>query len=229
MMEQPNSSRGELEQRDSSPVPASAKRWLLRSLAAILAVVIAMETYPRAWPGGNWMKSYLTPITNRLGLWQGEWPLFAPNPTLNNAWISAELRGPDGTYAMWNSPYWATESGWEKFRNFRKVNYTNRLPFREILAGQDLADHLLKHEFKLDLRAVESPEDDEKLANEQSVEDVVAEASLIKPSSKAGVWRMDLYYNKLNLSLPAEGGFPSRDEATWISTSKKLLTREYLP
>ena len=216
----------------SQATNATLARWFVRGLAAVLTLSIVIETLPSKFWGVSTLKRYVSPLNNRLGLGQGEWPLFAPDPKINNAWISAELRGPDGSFQIWNSPYWATKGNWDKFRHFRMMNYGNRLPFRELIAGQDFADYLVNKEFHLDLQPVETEEDDleskESAANKCMANE--SEANRIAtagPLQQAGAWKLDLYYNRLNISLPAEGGFPSRDDTTWISTSKKLLTREY--
>jgi hypothetical protein len=204
---------------------AQPQRWAVRILAGALTLSIAVETMPGEFWGAATLKRYSNFITNRIGVWQGEWPLFAPDPIINNSWISAELWRPDGTLAnTWNSPYWAGESGFEKFRNFRMLNYYNRLVFREIVVGQDLADYLLKHEFGFDMRPVDvSAEGEEPTQADGKVKTAGHNQTL------PGSWQLVLHRNRLNISLPEEGGFPTREETTWVSTSKRFFTREYIP
>ena len=78
--------------------------------------VIIIEVLPYNFRGKqigstNYVKECIAPATRFAGLWQGEWPLFAPNPGINNSWISAEIEAPTGELECWNSTYWATTSG----------------------------------------------------------------------------------------------------------------------
>ncbi|MEZ6136484.1 MAG: hypothetical protein R3C53_16435 [Pirellulaceae bacterium] len=86
-----------------------AKRWAIRLFVLTMFGIIAIETLPRRI---NWSsqpvefgpvqdaKAMISPFTCQTGLWQGEWPLFAPDPILNNAWLSAEIHDPDGKLTM---------------------------------------------------------------------------------------------------------------------------------
>lgn len=87
----------------------------------------------------------LSAALQRVGLSQGEWKMFAPNPVINNGWYSAEIRSLSGEVAHWDSPIWAGKNGWDKFVNFRQMNYYNRLPSpRNSPATFDLADYLAR-------------------------------------------------------------------------------------
>jgi hypothetical protein len=192
--------------------PLSYRRMGVRLFVLAMSAIILIETLPRDWGGKSiggiaQAKTHLSPWTSRLGLWQGEWPLFAPNPVLNNAWVSADIRERQGATIHWNSTYWATASSWEKFRHFRKVNYFNRMPFRGSSVAYDFADYIARQELGRDVQAVETD---------------------VNGRSNA-TWTMQLNHNQLNMSPPNDGPLPSREETIWIATSSHLATRGYEP
>jgi hypothetical protein len=180
-----------------------------------------------------------------LGISQGEWSLFAPNPTLNNAWFSAELYAPDGTLTTWNSTYWGTASGTQKFREFRMLNFSNRLSRRDPLARDDFADYVARKMLGPQTRAVvlpakgihaasESTDPTGRYSSEADFGASSLPASGLSESSSVVAdslprWRLVLYRSQLQMTLPADGTFPSRDETVWISSSQQLVEREYLP
>lgn len=232
--------------RETNNERSSVRRWLARVVAGSLALTIAIETCPRQFWGAQVAKEILSPVTARTGLWQGEWPLFAPDPVLNNAWLSAELTAPDGTLETWNSTYWASSSGWDKFRHFRMMNYANRIATRKLSARRDLAAYLLRDVFHRELTPLDDhdPGDHEPddlaqhpllSANPKNATPNVPGSSNANlfPEETSGPeeqrWRLVLYRNRMDLALPDDGSLPSRDETTWILSSRPFLIREYRP
>ncbi len=208
----------------NEPVPAIQlslwRRWLIKLFVATLLLVIAIQCTPRQFAWIDLAKDASGPLARRLGLSQGEWSLFAPEPTLNNAWFSAEIYAPDGTLTSWNSTYWGTASGAQKFRDFRMMNFGNRLSRRDPLAREDFADYLARKMIGPNARAVVTAEGDTQPAREGSSE---------MPSSPAERWRLVLFRSQLKMTLPADGTLPSRNETLWISSSQQLVEREYQP
>jgi hypothetical protein len=152
------------------------------------------------------MKWHFSAALGRVGLWQGQWTLFAPNPKINNAWLAAEVYRPDGTqHEFWSSTYWADTSGWERFRGFRHINYNNRIQTQGQQAANDLADYLAR----------------------RLIGPTAVPIDVDQPLDSR--WRLVLSRNELNLSLPDNGQLPTRDETLWISTSQNLTVREYQP
>jgi hypothetical protein len=115
----------------------------IRCFALLIICVAVIDVLPRSW---NWLavpKQYLTAVLNRVGLWQGEWPMFAPDPIINNGWFTAEIHAIDGSVTQWDSPYWYLQSGWDKFVRFRHMDFFNRLPLlHNRPAAEDFADYL---------------------------------------------------------------------------------------
>ena len=123
----------------------SPKRALIRGFALLAIAVIVLDTLPRNWGWLTGTKQAVSSVLNRVGLWQGEWPLFAPDPVVNNGWFTAEIRDPDGTVTRWNSPFWSEASAWDKFVGFRYIDYFNRLTLpSNFPAADDFADYLAR-------------------------------------------------------------------------------------
>ncbi len=179
------------------------KRRAVRFFFCLFLCVLVVDAVPDELPGAGQAKWFVGPFLNRTGLWQGQWTLFAPNPKINNAWISAEVYAPDGSQsAFWNSTYWAETSTWERFSGFRHINYNNRIQTQGKRAADDLADFLA--------RSLITP-------------------TAVATTDRQAARRLVLSRTELNVVLPDDGTLPSRDETLWISTSQNLTVREYQP
>jgi hypothetical protein len=166
------------------------------------------------------LKLACSPVLNRVGLWQGSWALFAPNPAINNAWLSVDVTAPDGTQQTWNSTYWSETSSWERFRRYRFINYNNRIASVDKAAADNFADYMACQLISPDARPLPATESEETANSGQN-------AGL--ESHEGRVWRLSVYRNLFTLSLPEDGSFPLREEAIWLSTSRNLTLRQYLP
>ncbi len=171
-------------------------------------LVILIDTAPPQLFGVKQAQARLHPLLNFCGLWQGRWTLFAPNPKINNSWLSAEVYEPNGKLnEIWNSIYWPETNGWERFRGFRHINYNNRIQTVNKEAADDFADYLARHLIAATAHSV----------------------PLDGSTASSGRWRIVLSRNELNISLPDDGTLPTREETLWIVASKNLTVREYLP
>ena len=97
-----------------------------RIFLLIVMVLITIDV----WPVQRWNRIAKQPVAQSLdmiGLRQGSWAMFTPNPVLNNRWFSAEMTTKDGKITNWDSPLWSRASVWDKFVQFRHVNYYNRV------------------------------------------------------------------------------------------------------
>jgi hypothetical protein len=125
------------------------RRAAVRLAVLVIASAMILDTLPYSWKWLAGPKQYLSRVLNPLGLWQGEWPLFAPDPVINNGWLTAELQSTDGTLEQWDSPLWSQASGWEKFAGFRHVDYYNHVPLpANYPARDDLLDYLIRRAAK---------------------------------------------------------------------------------
>lgn len=197
--------------RAEPAVTGRIRRAAIRIFFLAFAVVLFIDTTPANWAWLRPAKRFVCPLLNYCGLWQGQWTLFAPAPILNNAWLSAEIYGPDGTrQKVWNSTYWANSRGWDRFVGFRQMNYRNRTSAMDPRAVADYADYLARQLISPTAHAVNLP-------------DSVPSENTPQP------WRVVLSRNQLNIVMPDDGTLPKRDETIWISSSKNLLVREYQP
>lgn len=121
----------------------AVKPWIVRFFVLAMIVSILLETIPSFLTVFNPVKKPVNRILQHLGLAQGDWPLFAPNPVLNNGTVEADILDDKQQHFRWRSPDWSTQSVSEKFFMFRQMNYFQRLP-RNHLACQDFADYLLQ-------------------------------------------------------------------------------------
>ena len=90
-------------------------------------LVLAIDSAPIL---GKWhqdLKDELDPYLDVTGLWIGGWQLFAPEPDKVNSYLSAEVRFADGKAAFIRSPEWRSMSASERFLNFRKAEYFDKI------------------------------------------------------------------------------------------------------
>ncbi len=104
-----------------SPLPP---RYLLNAFIALIVAVIALDTLPQS-PGA--LRRNLTPILARLGINQGYWNLFAPDPDRANTRLKAEITYRDGEKRTWHGPHWSTVSIWEKWAGHRRFEWYDHI------------------------------------------------------------------------------------------------------
>ena len=118
-------------------------------------VVIFLDIIPPSWPMFSQPKQWLSNVLNRVGLWQGQWSMFAPDPILNNAYLSAEFEDNQGNKTYWDSPDWKKTGNLEKFYGFRHLNFFNRIYLdQNNRALKDFADFLVRTEGRPTVRSV---------------------------------------------------------------------------
>ncbi len=187
------------------------KRWCIRIFVVFAFAIIAIDTSPAIWPYATDTKLAVRRGLDATGLWQGEWPLFAPDPVINNAWITAEIYSADGDLQYWNSPYWADVAALHKFRQFRQINYYTRLPFNGQTAINDFCDYIARQQIgpgvKGSARKADQPND--------------------WSEGKSSSWRLRLVRNKLNFVAQADGSLLPRSDVIWVSSSEQLADRVY--
>lgn len=89
------------------------------TLGLIDATPVTSPTHAR-------LKSAADPFLDKIGLWQGDWRLFAPDPRSINVIVSARFVG-DGVSLEWNSPDWRELSLLEKFFFVRHTKFYDAL------------------------------------------------------------------------------------------------------
>jgi hypothetical protein len=198
-----------------APAMGHRKVVAIRIFVAVCAVAIAIETLPSSWlairPAKNWLNMKL----GYLGLSQGDWPLFAPNPVLKNGMISAEVSDSKHQQAMWNSPDWARSSSWQKFYRFRHMNYFQRVG-KNRLALSDLADYLHL--------AIPGREPARPSVRWSESNEILPPAQLVPP-----ILFVKLYQHRQSMVLIDKAPLPKQSDTTWSNQSSFLLRREYSP
>ena len=77
------------------------------------------------------LNDWVDPMLNRTSIWQSNWNLFAPEIDHWNSGIECVITWDDGTESVWTHPDWTTASRWERFRNFRRIEYYERLTLNQ--------------------------------------------------------------------------------------------------
>lgn len=97
--------------------------WRLYFLNAFIALIVAaviIDTLPQS-PFA--LREAISPTLVRLGIKQGSWDLFAPEPDHINTRIRAEITYRDGERRDWQGPDWTKVSTWEKWVGHRRFEW----------------------------------------------------------------------------------------------------------
>ena len=92
-------------------------------IGALLALILldGLPTTPEP------VRALIDPMVDRLGIWQGPWHLFSPNPDGQNHRFRAEITYYDGTEFEWHSPAWRELSSGERFLKHRESEYLDHV------------------------------------------------------------------------------------------------------
>ena len=90
-------------------------------------LVIAIDAVPSTCTAHQRLKDSLDPALDVTGLWQESWRLFAPEPDSINTRVTAVVTYDDGSQSVWKSPEWTDYSAWQKFTDFRHMEYFDKL------------------------------------------------------------------------------------------------------
>jgi hypothetical protein len=132
-----------------------SRRKAARLIFCTAVLVILLDILPPTWPWLSRPKHWLSQVLNRVGLWQGQWTMFAPDPVLENALLSVEFKINDQKSEEWNSPDWKHVGILEKFYRFRHVNFFNRIHLdRNRAALNDFSDYLATHDRQASIRSL---------------------------------------------------------------------------
>lgn len=193
---------------------ARVKRVAVRIGFLGVALVLVLDTLPW-WNIVYVPKLYELYVAEPIGLWQGEWTLFAPNPFLDNGWMSADLRDQNGNRYVWNSPHWVEKGIVEKFTKFRHLNYYNRIySINNRIAADDLADNLARRPFDLQ----PGFNDPLKLFGEPP-----------PPAEPGPIVEVKLFHVSKTMSLAPDSPLPRKDDILWILRTEYLTTRNVEP
>ncbi len=202
---------------DSCDLPPTERRrrfWVRLSFLVIASALI-LDVCPW-WPLLNRPKQALSSVLNRIGLCQGEWPLFAPNPIVDNGWFSADLTDKEGNRFTWNSPHWVQTNSWDRFYKFRHLNFYNRLHLlHNAPAVNDFSDYLA--------RTISTDPKNRTV-------DITTELPKSEPNPSdrsSPVREVKVYKISKLMMLTEEGTLPTRDETIWTLRTELLSKKEY--
>jgi hypothetical protein len=102
---------------------------LLKTCCAntIIVVVLALMLL-QAWPGVPiWLSWGPTYVADLLGLSQGTWSMFTPDPDNENHRLGAIIEYEDGLIVEWESPYWPDQNSFERFAGHRRSEYIDAM------------------------------------------------------------------------------------------------------
>ncbi len=170
---------------------------LKRTLFLLIAGVMILDVVPPEWVYWQWVKDANSRLTNSLGIWQGQWPLFAPNPVLNNGGVLAELHWDNGDKTTWESPVWGRTSPAQRFVQFRTMNFYDRLVTPKFyLARFDFADYLYRQS-----------------SSSSHQGPIVTQIQLLSLRKK--------------MVIDEEDPFPLREETMWMNQTENLAEKSY--
>jgi hypothetical protein len=113
----------------------------VNAFIATIVLFVAIDTLPQSPKA---LRTTLTPLLIRMGINQGEWNLFAPEPDIVNTRIRAEITYRDGETRQWRSPDWAKVSAWEKWVGHRHVEWYDHIISNETAAWESWCRHLAR-------------------------------------------------------------------------------------
>lgn len=108
--------------------PATLKRWCTNALIAAVVGTIAFDTLPQA-PAA--LHRVIEPTLVRLGVNQGPWYLFSPEPDKTNTRYRAEIAYRDGERRTWEAPVWAQASAWDKWAGHRHFEWYDHIGWQK--------------------------------------------------------------------------------------------------
>jgi len=217
------------------------KRIAVKAFVLSLASLIAIDTAPIAMVASDGpfefiydLKVCLRPVLRAIGLWQGEWQLFAPDPVLSNSWWTIEAKGAlaaelddsigqsAGTLQLtngysWNTPFWGEVSALEKTYKRRHVSYFRRMSDFPRMVVRDYMDYWVRERFGDRLQPMKDQPSD--YLNGVPLE----EKSFAEPAEL----ELIVYRNEMKLAFPDDGSLPNREETTWMSVTEKYVHRRY--
>ena len=96
---------------------ARLRLYAINAFIAAMLAILAIDALPQTPVG---VQLLIQPTLTRLGIYQGTWTLFAPDPDRTNTRLRAEITYRDGERATWTMPDWRKVSAWEMFVTHRR-------------------------------------------------------------------------------------------------------------
>src|SRR5688500_12947717 len=94
-------------------------RLKLIAINAFIAAIVAFMLIDSLPQSPQALQLAVQPIVQRIGVHQGPWSMFAPDPDRLNLRMRAEITYRDGQTAEWHSPEWRSQSLGERWTRHR--------------------------------------------------------------------------------------------------------------
>jgi len=186
---------------------------LIRAFVIVFAIAVGVDIIPDSWVSHSVIRTHARRGLGYLGLAQGEWSLFAPNPGMRTGFIVGEVRDGAGNIAVWKSPDWSQESIATKFLKFRHLNYYQRTVLNRE-ASNDLADYLQRS-----IPTREKVEPGIRLTDELTI---VPSDPIVPP-----IKQVILHHHHPLINLAYEEPIPKPTELVTTETDRYLVKRDY--
>ena len=207
----PSTHRG----NSTEPRQSTFKVWCIRCFVAAWIILVAIDTLPTAYSPFTSLKYETNHRLRHLGLSQGDWPLFAPDPVLMNGVIVAELIDQKRNPHSWSSIDWSQASIWEKFYRFRHMNYLQRVG-NTTAATEDLADYAK--------RVLPNQNDQVNHGPWYPAIQFMEPVPLEPPIVESKIFQFEQ-----RMVIPDDKTLPKQADTIWSTYSKFLAKREYVP
>jgi hypothetical protein len=103
---------------------APLRLYAINALIAVILLIVVIDMLPQS-PSA--VRLAMMPISTRLGINQGQWTLFAPEPDRVNTRLKAEITYRDDERRQWIGPDWRAVSAWEKWTGHRRREWFDHI------------------------------------------------------------------------------------------------------
>lgn len=191
--------------------------WCIRIFLLCMMAAISIDTLPSYLATYVPIRKPINTLLNTIGIGQGDWPLFAPNPVINNGTLIAEIQDQENHRFQWSSPDWSKQTVWYKFHQFRQMNFYHRLP-RHPLACRDMANYLCG--------AIPTQQPITPMADFTQASENVAPPLFVPP-----IRELNLYNAQFKLVPPDDATLPQAEDIFWSYQMRPLIhiTCETMP
>lgn len=106
-------------------IPRGIRRQRIRVFFLLIVFVLVTSGAPTLHPSQDVLRELLDPYVDAVGLWQGQWALFAPETDKINVAVVGIVEFADGETSEWRHPDWRELGPLGKFRSFRLMEFTD--------------------------------------------------------------------------------------------------------
>ena len=106
-------------------------RLKLIAINAFIAAIVAFMLIDSLPQSPQAVQLAIQPVVQRIGVHQGPWSMFAPEPDRLNLRMRAEIKYRDGQTAEWHSPEWRSQSLGERWTRHRHQEFGETIMMQE--------------------------------------------------------------------------------------------------